>query len=93
MIDLTEQEIQSLPRSVVRYACFRQRSGIPDVEHDVILNWYRPRIASYGLSWDMFGDSWDISTKNNLDVVSGHQVYLLKEANKSLFNPDGTLKE
>jgi hypothetical protein len=93
MNNLSEQEISELPRGTVRYACFRNRSGNPDAEHLSILNWYIPRIERYGLSWDAFGDTWDISKTNNLDIMSGHQVFLIKEENKSLFNADGTLKE
>lgn len=93
MNDLTAEEITALPRGQVRYALFRQRSGNPEPEHLAILNWYIPRIEEYGLQWADFGDVWDISTKCNIDVVSGHQVYLYKQANKSLFNADGTLKE
>jgi hypothetical protein len=93
MKNLTEPEIAALSRREVRYALFRQRTGNPELKHLAILNWYLPRVESYGLAWVDFSDTWDISKENNLDIVSGHIVYLFKEENKTLFNADGSLKE
>lgn len=90
---LTSEEIAALPRSIVRYALFRRRSGTPEEKHWKIINYYEPRITKYGLSWVDFSDLWDLSKENNLDIVSGHIVHLYKEESSSLFNEDGTLKE
>ena len=89
----TQEQIRQLPRGTVRYACFRQRSGNPESDHNSILEYYVPRIVKYGLNFSEFGDSWDISKDNNLDIVSGHIIHLYKEEAKTLFNEDGSLKE
>jgi hypothetical protein len=90
---LLAEEIGALPRSTVRYALFRRKSGVPDEAHWKIINYYEPRVLKYGLIWSDFSDVWDLSKENNLDIVSGHIVHLYKEESSSLFNEDGTLKE
>lgn len=89
---MTPDAIKALPRSQVRYACFRQRAGVPDAEHISILNYYIPKIAQYGLQWGDFSEAWDISKDNNLDIVSGHIVRMYSASISSLFNADGSLK-
>lgn len=89
---LTAEEIAALPRSTVRYALFRRRTGSPNDVHWKIINYFEPRLVRYGLVWADFSDTWDLSKENNLDVVSGHIVHLYKEESSSLFNEDGTLK-
>lgn len=90
---MTADEIGNLPRSAVRYALFRGRSGNPDKEHQDILDYYKSRLDKYGLILAEVGEHWDISKSNNLDIVSGHTIHLYKEETKSLFNTDGSLKE
>lgn len=89
----TEEEVRAISRGKARYALFRRKIGIPDVEHWKIINYYAKRVDRYNLQWSEFGDVWDLSKDNHLDIVSGHIVYLYKEDAKSLFNEDGTLKE
>lgn len=88
-----EDEVKAIPRGQVRYAFFRRRTGNPEEKHIKIVKYYEPRIERYNLQWSEFGDVWDLSKDNHLDIVSGHVVYLYKEDLKTLFNEDGTLKE
>ena len=87
------EAMMGIPRSAVRYALFRCRTGNPDDSHRAILGFYEPRLSKYGLLIEDFSEVWDVSKSNPTDIVSGHVVHLYKEDLKSLFNPDGTLKE
>lgn len=87
------EAMMSTPRSAIRYALFRCRTGNPDPCHLAILGFYAPRLDKYGLLIEDFSDAWDVSKSNPTDIVSGHVVHLYKEDLKSLFNPDGTLKD
>lgn len=89
----TADEVKAIPRSAVRYALFRRRSGNPEDKHLKIIDYYEPRLTKYNLAWSDFSDAWDLSKENHLDIVSGHVVYIYKEDAKSLFNEDGSLKE
>lgn len=93
ILPLTAEQILGAPRSQVRYALFRCRTGNPEAPHLAVLGFFQPRLEKYGLLMEDFSEAWDVSKTNHTDIVSGHVVHLYKEDLKSLFNPDGTLKE
>ncbi len=87
-------DVTTLPRSAVRYAIFRMRSGNPEPVHEAIYAFYGTKLKPHGLDFTDFTIDWDVSLTDNSVIVSGLDLTPIKDKIEgSLFKEDGSLKD
>lgn len=91
---LSDDEVQKLGRSKIRYALHAYRLGNINGETSPVINYYKPRLDQYKLLSSEFGVDWDVAQDDPRNIVSGHIVRMYNEVlNSSLFNEDGSEKD
>lgn len=95
IIAVSDSDISKMTRGEIRYAIRRMIAGNPDRTQLSIYEYYKPRLSQFGFSTHEFAThaGWDISKKDNRDIVSGHIVReYIKELEASLFDSSGNIK-
>ncbi len=86
-------DVSKMPRSAVRYAIFRMRSGNPEKHHQEVYDFYAGMLKEYDIDFTTFTISWDIDLNDNTKIVSGFDLKPLTDmVNGSLFDEDGNIK-
>lgn len=81
-----------MTRTQIRYALFRCKAGTPDKSQLEILKSYQEQLDEYGFDISDFTKEWDVSKEDLTEIVTG-KIARKYNQEKSLFSPDGKLKD